>query len=134
MAVHNQVEPMNITIQQARSEYKDFFKIIPEFDGKADGLSGRAFLTICEKTRAFIPQYGEDYIVAILSLKCKGESLKRVIEARITTLDKLKQFLNLHFRTVKSVSAWFREFSDFTQKSTERVIDSIIESVKTFNQ
>ena len=80
-------------------------------------------MTIFEKTRAFVPQCGEDYIVAMLALKCKGEPLKRVMEAGIRTINEFKEFLNLHFRTVKNLSAWLREFSDFTQKATERVMD-----------
>lgn len=104
-------------------DYKDVFKIIPEFDGTPAGCSIQTFIDEFESVKQFIPQCGEDFIVKMLRSKCKGEPLKRVTNAKIKTIDELAKFLRTHFKPDKDIDTWIKEFSNFEQRPNERIID-----------
>nr|XP_046485646.1 uncharacterized protein LOC124220574 [Neodiprion pinetum] len=104
-------------------DYKDVFKIIPEFDNTSAGCSIQTFIDEFESVKQFIPQCGEEFLVKMLRSKCRGEPLKRVTNAKIRTIDELAKFLRTHFKPDKDIDTWIKELNDFEQRQDEQIID-----------
>ncbi|KAK0092762.1 hypothetical protein PV326_000643 [Microctonus aethiopoides] len=112
----------NQTLNQSYTEAKQFFKLVPNFDGTPASFGTRAFIRYCEKARTSIPAISEKHVGLSLINECKGELAGQIFDAEIGTVDHLIKYIKTHFE-VPTVPYTRRlvEFQKLKQNPQERV-------------